>query len=160
MTHDELVIRAERWLKNMGCGVVFNDNFHAATLYGEEPDAIGWRDGLSLLVECKASRGDFLADRKKRFRQDPAEGMGDWRFMMCPPGMIAADEIPDGWGLLYAHPRKVEKVCGVPTNTQWWSGKPFEANKRRETQLMYSALRRLSIRGHFESIYQPLSEVR
>ncbi|WP_280568201.1 hypothetical protein [Chromohalobacter sp. 296-RDG] len=160
MSHDELVMRAERWLKTMGCGVVFNDKFRAANHSGEEPDAIGWRDGLSLLVECKASRSDFLADRKKRFRRDPADGMGDWRFMMCPPGMIAADELPEGWGLLYVHPRKVEKVHGVPANTQWWISKPFEANKRSETQLMYSALRRLSIRGHFESIYEPLSEVR
>lgn len=154
MTHDQLVMRAERWLKNMGCGVVFNDRFRAATHSGEQPDAIGWRDGLSILIECKATRGDFLADKKKPFRMVSSLGMGDWRFMMCPPGMIAPDELPPGWGLLYVHPRKVEKAHGVPANCHWWTKKPFDGNKRSENQLMYSALRRLSIRGHFETIYE------
>ncbi|MEQ5770023.1 hypothetical protein NFH98_20845 [Halomonas sp. H33-56] len=159
MTHDHLVERAEKWLRGQGCGVVFNDRFRAATHSGEQPDAIGWRDGLSLLIECKASRADFLADKKKRFRRDPAEGMGDWRFMMCPPGLIAPDELPPGWGLLYVHPRKVERAHGVPANCHWWIKKPFEGNKRSETQLMYSALRRLSLRGHFDSIYEPVWKV-
>lgn len=153
MTHDKLVIRAERWLKTMGCGVVFNDNFRTGNITGEQPDAIGWRDGLSLLVECKASRSDFLADKKKPFRLAPTMGMGDWRFFMCPPGLIQADELPEGWGLLYAHPRKIEKAHGVPPNAHWWGKKPFEGNKRAETQLMYSALRRIKIRGHFNTIY-------
>lgn len=157
MTHDELVLRADRWLKNaVGCGVVFNDRFQAATHNGEQPDAIGWRDGLSFLVECKASRSDFLADRKKPFRVDPAIGMGDWRFFMCPPGLIRADELPEGWGLLYAHSRKVEKVHGIPTNVDYWSKRPFTPDKRIETQMMYSALRRLGLRGHLPSIYEKL----
>ena len=158
MTHEELVIRAERWLKTMGCGVVLNDNFRAGTHSGEQPDAIGWRDGLSLLVECKATRSDFLADRKKRFRADPALGMGDWRFFMCPPGLIKPEELPEGWGLLYAHPRKIQKVHGVPGNAHWWAARPFEADKRCETQMMYSALRRLSLRGYFPAIYERLAE--
>ena len=156
MTHEELVKRAERWLKTMGCGVVFNDSFRTGTITGEQPDAIGWRDGLSLLVECKASRADFFADKKKHFRRDPGEGMGDWRFIMCPPGLIQVGELPEGWGLLYVHPRKIERAHGVPANCHWWSQKPFEGNKRCETQLMYSALRRISIRGYFETIYEPL----
>lgn len=160
MTHDELVARAERWLRTIGCGVVFNDSFKAATIFGEQPDAIGWRDGLSILIECKASRADFLADKSKRFRQTPEQGMGDWRFMMCPPGLIAPKDLPQGWGLLYVHPRKIERVHGVPLNTCWWSHKPFEGNKRCETQLMYSALRRISQRGDFMKIYEPLSQMR
>lgn len=156
LTHDDLVARAERWLKTIGCGVVFNDAFRAASHSGEQPDAIGWRDGLSILVECKTSRADFLADRKKPFRREPAEGMGDWRFMMCPPRMIGVDELPEGWGLLYVHPCKIEKAHGFPPNTMWWNHKPFEGNKRSETQLMYSALRRLALRGDFDKIYEPL----
>lgn len=153
MTHNELVNRAERWLKNQGCGVVFRDEFRAVTCDGEQPDAIGWRSGLSLLIECKASRGDFLADKKKRFRQDPALGMGDWRFFMCPPDLINPEDLPQGWGLLYALPRQVKKVHGIPGNCHWWTRKPFEGNKRAETQMMYSALRRMEIRGHLSEIY-------
>lgn len=157
MTHDQLVLRAERFLKNMGCGVVFSDRFRAATHNGEQPDAIGWRDSVSLLIECKASRADFLADKKKRFRIEAADGMGEWRFYMCPPGLIKPDELPFGWGLLYCHPKKVERVHGIPTNCQLWNHRPFEqANKRCELQLMYSALRRMEIRGHLKEIYDGL----
>ncbi|WP_445621300.1 hypothetical protein ACUN8C_05700 [Kushneria sp. Sum13] len=160
MTHAELCIRADKWLRNaIGCGVTFNDRFQAATHNGEQPDAIGWRDGLSFLVEVKVSRADFLADRKKRFRADPALGMGDWRFYMCPPGMIKPEELPAGWGLLYCHARKVEKVHGIPMNTHYWSGRPFEGAKTPELQLMYSALRRLKLRGRFDEIYEPIPAI-
>lgn len=159
MTHDELVQKAAAWLKRENCGVVFDDRFRGMTTTGEQPDAIGWRHEVSILVECKTSRADFLADRKKPFRVDPTAGMGDWRFMMCPPGLISPEELPDGWGLLYAHNRKIQKVHGVPTNAQWRSHKPFNGNTTCETQLMYAALRRMQIRGHLKAIYEPLSAV-
>lgn len=156
MTHKELVLRAERWLKNQGCGVVFRDDFRAITHNGEQPDAIGWRDGISIVVECKASRSDFLCDKNKRFRKDHALGMGDWRFFMCEPGIIKPDDLPAGWGLLYAHAKKIENVLATPKgNCNWWQ-MPFEGNKRCETQMMYSALRRMVIRGHFNSVYEKL----
>ena len=156
-THDELVKRAERWLKSQGCGVVFRDAFKAYTGNGELPDAIGWRDGLSILIECKTSRSDFLADKGKRFRKaDVGCGMGDWRFYLCPSDIIRVDDLPEGWGLLYAKGRQIVKVHGYPGNCGWWSRKPFEGNKRSETQMMYSALRRMVIRGHFDEIYDGL----
>ncbi len=158
MTHSELVARAEMWLKNQGCGVVFNDRLRALTHSGEQPDAIGWRDGLCLLVECKASRSDFLADKKKRFRVDPKEGMGDWRFFMCPPDVIRPEDLPTGWGLLYATEKQIEKVHGIPANCHWWSHKPFDGNKRYEGQMMYSALRRMEIRGYLKEIYEGATE--
>lgn len=156
MTHADLVVRAEKWLKSRGCGVVFRDEFRALTHSGEQPDAIGWRDGLSILIECKASRSDFLADKRKRFRQDPVIGMGDWRFFMTPAGVVSPDDIPEGWGLLHATTKQIKRVHNVPTNGQWWTKKPFEGNKRSETQMMYSALRRMIVRGHFDSIYETL----
>jgi len=156
MNHSELVSRAEKWLKNNGCGVVFRDEFRAMTHSGEQPDSIGWRDGLSIVIECKASRSDFLSDKKKRFRKDPSLGMGDYRLYMCPPEIITVEDLPDGWGLLYAMPKTTKKVHNIPTNCTWWRDKPFEGNKRYETQMMYSALRRMVIRGHFEEIYEKL----
>lgn len=158
LNHNDLVIKAEKWLKSQGCGVVFRDPFKALTHSGEVPDAIGWRDSLSILIECKISRADFLADRKKRFRVEPEQGMGDWRFFLCPPDIITVDDLPAGWGLLYAYPKQIKKIHGVPGNCGWWSGKPFEGNKRYETQMMYSALRRMVVRGHFNSIYEGRQE--
>lgn len=157
MTHDELIARAEKWLTQQGCGVTFRDPFRAYSMNGEIPDAIGWRDGLSILIECKVSRPDFLADKEKSFRIEPHKGMGDWRFYLCPPQIINVEELPMGWGLLWAMPKKTKKVHGVPSNCGWWKEKPFEPCKRSEAMMLTSALRRLKIRGHLHEIYDKLS---
>ena len=99
--HDQLVLRAERWLANQGCQVVIRDPFRSWNQ--EQPDAIGWRSDVSILVEVKVSRSDFLADAKKHFRSNARSGMGDWRFYMCPPGIIQLDDLPEGWGLLWVY---------------------------------------------------------
>lgn len=151
--HDQLVEIADRWLKRKGCQVRITDQMRASTLSGEQPDNVGWRDGLSLMIECKTSRGDFLADQKKRFRRT-REGMGDWRFYLCPEGVITPEDLPEGWGLLWVKNGKVQEITGVPANTQWWSRKPFEGNKRDETILLTSALRRVAKAGHLDSIYR------
>ena len=79
--------------------------------------------------------------------------MGDWRFFMCEPGIIGVDDLPPGWGLLYVKGSRVMKVHGWPPNTQWFYGKPFTGNKQAECDFMYSALRRMVVRGHFDEIY-------
>ncbi len=137
---------------------MFDDRFKATTGSGEQPDAIGFRNGTSCLIEVKVSRGDFLSDKKKRFRQDPNIGMGDWRFFLCPQGIITVDDLPPGWGLLYAHEKTIKKVHGFPTNTQWFSRKPFFADKQSECDFMYSALRRITLRGHFDDVYAKIGK--
>lgn len=153
-THDDLVIRAERWLRSIGCGVTFRE-LVANVSSGEIPDAIGWKYGVSILIECKISRADFLSDKKKRFRQFPEHGMGDWRFFFCPEGIIQPDDLPAGWGLLHATPKTVLRVHGAPKGNAGWGSAPFQGHKRYETMLMASALRRLHLRGHLETIYDP-----
>lgn len=153
ITHDSLCLQAEKFLKNHGFGVVFHDKFRACTGSGEQPDALGFRSGVSCLIECKTSRADFLADRKKRFRITPELGMGDWRFMLTPKGMVKVEELPEGWGLLETNGKTIRKIHGFPPNTMWYS-KPFTANKQAEADYMYSALRRMVIRGHFNEIYE------
>jgi hypothetical protein len=150
---------AEKFLLKNGFGVVFNDKFKAVTKSGEQPDCIGFRSGVSCLIECKTSRSDFLADRKKRFRVDPNLGMGDWRFMLVPKGLITTEELPDGWGLLETDGRRVYKKHGWPSNMDWIdgvTGKPYTACKWSEQSMMYSALRRMHIRGHLKEIYHGL----
>ena len=67
MTHAQLVQKAVAWLRSYRCGVILSEQ---ACLSGEMPDAIGWKRAChSVLVECKISRADFLADRDKPFRQ-------------------------------------------------------------------------------------------
>ena len=158
MTHADLCERGERWLRNRaGCRVVLRDPFKANVATGECPDVIGWRDNHSVLIEVKVSRSDFLADRHKRFRSNGL-GMGDFRLYLAPPGIIAANDLPEGWGLLIAHPRHIEvagphpreyerKSYGVTrknTKALTWSPAPFEGNKRCESVMLVSALSRLT----------------
>lgn len=159
MTHADLCRRAEAWLKRQGCGVTIREPFRTHTVNREQPDAIGWRDGLSILVECKVSRSDFHSDKNKPFRSNPSKGMGDWRFYLCPPGVIEVSDLPQGWGLLWATGKIIRKIHGVPGNVGWWKEKPFEPCKRSESMYLASALRRLSLRGRLPEIYEPLSHI-
>lgn len=109
MTHAELVDHALRWLRGtQRCPVA------VASPGGglEIPDAIGWRSGgrMSILVECKASRADFLRDKKKWHRQHGL-GVGQRRYYMAPPGIITPADLPPGWGLVEV----VDGVCHVRT---------------------------------------------
>ena len=149
--HDLLCRRAEKWLNQINCKVAIRDPFRASTR--EQPDAIGWRDGVSILIECKSSREDFLADKQKPFRLDPTKGMGDWRFYLCPKDVIKEDDLPEGWGLLYSEGDRIRKISGYPPNTRWHNS-PFLGNKADENRMLVSALRRLTIRGHLPDIYK------
>lgn len=153
-SHAALVVRASKWLESIGCGITLSE-FSTSTGTGEIPDAIGWRSGVSILVEAKASRADFMADRAKPFRSAPELGVGDWRFILCPPDIVRIDDLPTGWGLLYTRGAKIQRVHGVPRGNCFWGSPPLVANKLAETRMMYSALRRLKLRGVFDLIYEP-----
>lgn len=153
MTHDELTMRAEKWLyRSVGCGVVFRE-LCAETPNGETPDALGFRHCDSILVECKASINDFYSDKNKRVRLKPETGMGRTRYFMCPPGVIKPSQLPERWGLLWVYPKKVLKVVGPISikfpQTEW----RHEICTQSEIAMMYSAVRRLKIRGYLPEIY-------
>ena len=153
--HFELCQRAAKYMRKNGFGVAFDDRFQPCTSNSEQPDAMGFRSNVSCLIEAKVSRADFLADKEKKFRKAHFLGMGDWRFYICPPDLIKVHELPEGWGLLYAKPKSIKVVKGWPANTQW-SKKPFNGNKEAELSYMYSALRRMEIRGHLDAVYEGL----
>ncbi len=133
MTHDELVRRAERWMTNyLRCGVVLTES-HA---FGEVPDAIGWKNRSSFLIECKVTRGDFISDAKKAWRKQPSSGMGDFRYFLVPDQLIELEELPARWGLLYAYPHIIRIIKAA---------KKADANMVSERQLLYYNLRRLQL---------------
>lgn len=109
MTHADLCKRAGAWLRGRHkCCVVAVEPRTMKT--GEQPDAIGWTSyGWSVLVEVKVSRSDFLRDRHKPHRQT-GTGMGQERWYLAPPGVLRAEDMPDGWGLAEAHERMVRVV--------------------------------------------------
>ena len=109
---------------------------------GEVPDVIGWKASCqSVLVECKVSRADFLADAGKPFRLHPEQGLGSRRIYCAPSGMIAAAELPDHWGLLECRGREIELAV-----------KPGKRDQRspdglmKEMGLLLASLRRVEVR--------------
>lgn len=156
MKHAELVKIAEKWLMGTKkCSFAFTELVCLAT--SEIPDAIGFQSGQSFLVECKTSRADFLADRKKVFRRNPWMGMGDFRYFICPAGIIKPEELPEKWGLIWVNEKgKPRQVVG-PKGNIWSTQKDFmheEKNVKAEMWMMASALRRLHLRGVLPLIYE------
>lgn len=144
MNHPKLVELAVAWLRRYRCGVVLSEQ---ACVSGEMPDAIGWKKAChSVLVECKVSRGDFLADRDKPFRQKPETGVGCERFYMAARGLIRVDELPAGWGLLEVCGREIEKVKPSAKNLRTPIGFGYEMN------LLLASLRRVEVRIEPQSI--------
>ena len=144
MTHEQLVEKAVRWLRAYRCGVVLSEQ---ACTSGEMPDAIGWKQAChSVLVECKVSRSDFLADRQKPFRLKPQKGVGSERFYLTPPQLLSSNELPDGWGLLEYRRGRVEMLRPSAKNLRTAVGFRYEMN------LLLASLRRVELRIGPQSI--------
>lgn len=150
LTHSELCEYGRRWLTNAArCPIVLVE---FVTPLGEIPDNIGFRnEGRdSLVIECKVSRSDFLADKKKPHRQ-PARAhtaLGSYRWYMSEPGVIEVDDLPPGWGLLHVVARRVQLITGAePQRTYWPNSEDVWRHNRgtREMQLMFSMLRRMQM---------------
>lgn len=141
-SHSDLVKIAEKWLKKR-CGVVFTELY---SMNAEIPDAIGFTSMTSILIECKTSRRDFVNDFKKPHRW--TNGMGEFRFYLCPESLINIEDLPDGWGLIWVCEKGKSTVIFNPygvNNDQcgmWRNG--FERNLRAEMNCMYTVLRKLT----------------
>ena len=144
MTHPQLVEKAVRWLRSYRCGVVLSEQ---ACVSGEMPDAIGWKQAChSVLVECKITRSDFLADREKPFRQKPERGVGSERFYLTPPALIKLEELPTGWGLLEYRRGHIEMLQPSAMSLRTAVGFRYEMN------LLLASLRRVEVRIEPQSI--------
>lgn len=133
-THADLVALARDWLKNR-CAVVVSE---ITTTPGEEPDALGWQGSDSILIECKASRADFLADKNKVFRRNLETGLGDYRYYLAPVGVIKDDsELPDSFGWLEINP--MTGKIRPRRHAEYQKAK----NITRETRILISCIRRI-----------------
>jgi len=143
MTHSDLILYAEKWLKRpcsnniaLGniehprCSLVLSE---LVTLSIEVPDCIGWHGNLSILIECKTSVSDFKADFKKPFRMFPEAGMGNQRYFLTEKGLLNIKDIPEKWGLLEIENKKIL----VSKYAQWQ-----ESNKNSEIVMLLSHIRR------------------
>ncbi len=140
MTHAQLVKLAESWLRrSYRCGVILSEQSCSS---GETPDVIGWKGKCrSVVVECKVSRADFLADAHKPWRTDPNIALGCERFYLAPAGLISVTELPAGWGLLECRARVVRLVVKPRRNSMRTAeGLMLEMN------LLLASLRRVEVR--------------
>lgn len=154
-THSDLVEIAYKWVLKRGrCGVAFKE-FCTAT--NETPDVIGFGSwGHSVMIEVKVSKSDFYKDKTKNFRKDPTLGMGKYRYYCVPTGLIKVSSLPPNWGLIYVNEKGratcVHNPYGKTVDSNIFVN-GHEQNMLAEHVLMYSALRRLHIKGHIDSIY-------
>ncbi len=108
MNHKDLVIVGAKWVKHSHNGCEFPDGgyrmSHPIVLkelvsYEEAiPDVIGFCAGYSTVIECKATRRDYLADKKKPHRYNVKQP-GNYRYYLTPTNALN-DDIYNGWGLL------------------------------------------------------------
>lgn len=139
MTHLDLCIRAEKWLRKHdenilvpNCKIIARE---LVTISQETPDIVGWGSNLSVLIEVKASRSDFLKDWKKRSRMNPDEGIGQYRYYFCEENVIRENDLPDEyWGLIYLRENNSIKIA-VPA-------KKRNSNLLAERTVLLSIIRR------------------
>lgn len=133
MTHAALVEVAANWLAKRRCFVLAE---FAPGTCREIPDAIGWNpQGVSILIECKASRADFHADKLKPHRY-PSAGMGQLRYYLAPNGLLTPEDMPETWGLLVVNGRGVKEIFGAAQRVRY--------DQNAEIRLLLGAARRLS----------------
>jgi len=149
MTHAELILVGIGWLKkpyasceeygHSACSVIISE-LVTCTTYGEIPDVLGYMSGKqkTILIECKTSYSDFMADQKKLFRNMSEYGMGDQRYYLAKKGIIPVEKIPENWGLLEI--TNDGKITATKKCTLFQ-----EKNYRNEINLLISAICRLNV---------------
>jgi len=145
-THTKLVEMGAKWLRKHSynvtipnCPIIATET-STANSSGEIPDVIGFCYWTSVLIEVKTSRSDYLRDKKKNFRINPQDGMGEYRYYLCPEDLIQPDELPENWGLLYYidNPKSKVKLITV--------AKKQTNNLLCERTMLLSLLRRNKIK--------------
>ena len=147
--HYQLCLEGAKWLHKKkksqdGAGALMNGCLWAfkyvaveINTAAENPYVWGFDGNHSAIIEVKTSHADFLSDRKKWCRSKEAEEVGlqagTFRWYLCPEGVIKAEEVPDGWGLLYWEGSKIEHIKGAPKH---------ENTSRSDLLILSSILRR------------------
>lgn len=139
MKHGQLIRLAEDWLRRSRCHIVLSEQTAES---GEVPDVIGWKNNCtSIVIECKVSRSDFLADQAKPARSRPENAMGCQRLYLTPKALLKAEELPPNWGLLEAHRHGIDMVVKPGARSQ-----RTEAGLMAEMALLLASLRRVEVR--------------
>lgn len=146
ITHDDLCKIGVKLLRGrFGCCWAVRE---FVTHCQESPDCFGAKScgAETYLLEAKVSRSDFLSDKKKAFRQCPSKGIGMFRYFIVPDGLVGADEIPEGWGLIeVCSKRKATIVKGKDPKAYDFSSEWCHRDRNHwgERAIAHSFIRRL-----------------
>ena len=146
LTHDYLNERGAIFLKReKGCGAVA---IELKTSLPSIPDVIGFKSGCSYLIESKISRADYFADLKKDIRWEGSSfAVGNFRYYLCPEGMVQPEEVPEKWGLMYINERGQitivkEIIKGNVTEGREDTQNRFNIHPLLDRVMLYSIARR------------------
>ncbi|MEB8381453.1 adenylosuccinate synthase [Acinetobacter junii] len=137
--------------------------------YGENPDVFGIRHGSgynagTVLLEAKTSRSDFLADKKKPHRIDPATGIGKWRYFICPTDLIKPDELPDLWGLIYVSEsgrcKYIKGALAVVKDCVCYSGRKYRSGTALEQSFKEFAFTERNVQNEFNLLTMALARLK
>ena len=136
MTHDDLVNLAVRWCRSKHrCKLVFAELMTRRTRK-IIPDVLGFKpNGDSVLVECKTSKPDFVADQKKKHK-GKRRGPGLERWYLTAGHLVEPHEVPVGWGLAEVKSGRVY-IKKVPAVTKRDVNSP---TRRKDELLMLMAV--------------------
>ena len=144
ITHAELVAYGRRWLYRHNCGYVAVEECGMSL---EFPDLLGFRSNFTIMIEAKRSRRDYRKDMSKFFRAEPEHGVGNYRYYLCPDGLIKPEEIPSNWGLIYLKGKRLYVIKGPQDFNEPCLGFWQKSNIVAENEIMYSVLRKSHRRG-------------
>lgn len=151
--HNELCSLAVKFLTTAGSfKVVAKEMKCLATEVKEIPDVLAFNSKYTVLIECKTSRSDYIADFEKPVRKRPSLGMGSYRYYFCEAGVIREQDLPVRWGLIWVHKDgRIQVVRGPMPGKILAKDKvkfEFKPNIRAERQFMYYMLMRAASHGH------------
>lgn len=137
MTHTDLIVLCSQWaLKHKYAVAAITECKVKCT--DEVPDVIAYKaNGQATLFEIKVSHSDFKADAGKPFRKKPDNGLGLYRYYVCPSGVIKPEELPEGWGLIWF--RESDKKSFLLASSK----KFLKRDHLAESAMLVSALRRV-----------------
>lgn len=99
--HYKLCLEAAMWLKRQRLSGYKFIAVELVCMAAENPDVWGTNGYQSTMIEVKTSKSDFLKDKEKFSRTHIEHAIGNYRYYLCPEGVIHPLEIPKSWGLLW-----------------------------------------------------------
>lgn len=138
--HYKLCQAGAKWLKKLPFAGYKYIAVEIVCISADNPDVWGTNGSDSTMIEVKVSRSDFLNDKKKFSRQPQniIHAIGNYRYYLCPKGIINIEDLPESWGLLWYDDGVIYSVKNATY---------IKTYNRGELSILCSIMRREKING-------------